>query len=83
MRGLPRARLIRTGSVGDIGVSSTAGSVFTSASWSSVSSIFGIISSDPSLEPTRSSEREPVMELPFVSNVGVVAGDSLLEDMEG
>ena len=82
MRGRPR-RLSRTGSVGDIGVSSPTGSGLTSASWSSVSSILGTISSDPSRDTTRSSERESAVENPVVSNVGVFAGDSLLEDMEG
>ena len=83
MRGRPRARLSRTGSVGDIGVSSPTGSGLTSARWSSVSSILGTISSDPSRETTRSSDRESAVEKPVVSKVGVSAGDSLLDDMEG
>ena len=83
MRGRPRARLSRTGSVGDIGVSSVTGSGLTSDSWSSVSSILGTISSDSSREPMRPSERESWVETPLESNVGVSAGESLLDDMEG
>lgn len=59
------------------------GSDLTSDNWSSVSSIFGTISSDPSLEPVRPSDKEPVVETAFESKVGVFAGESLLEDMEG
>lgn len=83
MRGRPRARRSRTGSVGDMGVSSARGSALTSDSWSSVSSILGTISSDPSLEPMRPSDRESWTEAPLESKVGVLAGESLLDDMEG
>lgn len=83
MRGRPLARLSRTGSVGDIGVSSATGSGLTSDNWSSASSILGTISSDPSLDPMRDSDRESVVETPFESKVGVFAGESLLDDVEG
>lgn len=49
IRGLPRRLGIRTGSVGEIGGSSTMGSALTSASESSCSSIFGTIPSRSSL----------------------------------
>lgn len=52
--GRPRARRIRTGSVGDIGGSSPNGSSFTSANWTSVSSSFGTTS----VELVRASNRE-------------------------
>lgn len=82
MRGRPRRRS-RTGSVGDSGVSSAAGSGFTSDNWTSVSSILGTTSSEPSRDPMRSCEGEPVVKAPSLLNVGVSAGESLLEDMEG
>ena len=86
MRGRPRARLSRTGSVGEIGGSSANGSVLTSARCTSVSSIFGTISSEPSVpnrESIRASDCVSEMGRPFVSKVGVFMGESLLEDMEG
>jgi hypothetical protein len=88
MRGRPRARRSRTGSVGDIGGSSAMGSALTSASCTSVSSTLGTMSSAPSV-PSRESIRasdcvsDSEWERPLVSKVGVGKGESLLDDMEG
>lgn len=83
IRGLPRARLIRTGSVGEIGGSSGEGSSFTSANWSSVSSTLGIISLESVRLSNRSSDCVFVGLKMFESKLGVVKGDSLADDMEG
>ena len=83
MRGRPRARRSRTGSVGEMGGSSADGSVFTSASCSSVSSIFGTISSEAPREPTRASDGVSEWDAALASKEGVSAGESLLDDMEG
>lgn len=83
IRGRPRPRLIRTGSVGDIGGSSVIGSVFTSDSSSSRSSTLGTIPSNPLLELSRNSDGLSVGGVIPVSNVGVFIGESLQDDMEG
>lgn len=83
IRGRPRARRSRTGSVGETGGSSDAGSALTSASCSSVSSIFGTISSEPKRESIRASDCVSEFVRTFESNVGVLMGESLLDDMEG
>lgn len=83
IRGRPRERLSRTGSVGEIGDSSVTGSVLTSSSRSSVSSIFGIISSEPTRESIRVSDCVSELEATFASKMGVFIGESLLDDMEG
>lgn len=81
--GRPLARLIRTGSVGDMGGSSANGSSFTSANCSSVSSSLGTTSA----ELVRVSDRDPDRASGWlkmvVSKLGVVIGESLAEDMEG
>lgn len=81
--GRPRARLIRTGSVGEIGGSSDEGSSFTSANWSSVSSTLGIISLEPVRLSIRSSDCVSEGLNIFESKLGVFKGDSLADDMEG
>jgi hypothetical protein len=83
IRGLPRPRLTRGGSVGDMGGSSAIGSLLTSANESSRSSSLGTISSDPLRESAHDSvcvsESVSVLE----SKVGVFIGESLLDDIEG
>jgi len=72
--------------VGEIGGSSAMGSILTSASCTSVSSIFGTMVSVPSVpnrESTRASDCVSELERPFASKVGVFVGESLLDDMEG
>jgi hypothetical protein len=83
MRGLPRARRSRTGSLGEIGGSSVTGSILTSANCSSVSSILGTTSVEASRESTRVSDRLSEYGSVFVSNAGEVRGESLLDDIEG
>lgn len=81
--GRPRARLIRTGSVGDMGVSSVDGSSLTSASWTSASSSLGMTS----VELVRVSDRGSTEDSGLVKiaalKLGVVIGESLADDMEG
>lgn len=81
--GRPRARLTRAGSVGEIGVSSTSGSSFTSASCTSDSSSLGTTSE----ELVRVSDRDPngvsASSKVVVLKFGVVIGESLADDIEG
>jgi hypothetical protein len=79
MRGRPRARLIRTGSVGDIGASFADISSLTSAKWSSVSSSFGTTS----VELVRVSDCVSELLKMAVLKLGVLIGESLADDIEG
>jgi hypothetical protein len=81
--GRPRARRIRTGSVGEMGVSSGEGSSFTSANSTSASSTFGITSCGPVRPSNCSSDCDSEGLNTFVSKLGVVNGESLADDMEG
>lgn len=81
--GRPRARLIRTGSVGEIGVSSVVGSSFTSAKCNSVSSSFGTISAELVRVSRRDSDRVLELLKMVESKLGVVIGESLADDIEG
>lgn len=81
--GRPRARLIRTGSVGDVGVSSVKDSSFTSASCNSVSSSFGTTSVELVRVSPRASECVSEWLNMVESKLGVVIGESLADDIEG
>jgi hypothetical protein len=83
MRGRPRARLIRTGSVGDMGVSSTTDSSLTSANCSSVSSSFGTMSVELVRVFNRDSDCVSELLKMLESKLGVVIGESLADDIEG
>jgi hypothetical protein len=83
MRGRPRARLIRTGSVGDVSVSSTIASSLTSANCSSVSSSFGTMSVELVRVFSRDSDGVSGLLKILESKLGEVVGESLEEDMEG
>jgi hypothetical protein len=83
IRGRPRARLTRTGSVGDMGASSATDSSLTSASWSSVSSSFGTISVELVRVSSRDSECTSELLKMEASKLGVVIGESLADDIEG
>jgi hypothetical protein len=83
MRGRPRARLIRTGSVGDIGVSSKTDSSLTSANCSSVSSSFGTMSVEFVRVFNRDSDCVSELLNMLESKLGVVIGESLADDIEG
>lgn len=72
---------MRTGSVGEMGVSSA--SSFTSARSSSVSSSFGMISSGLVRESRRPSDCDSDDANILESKFGVVRGESLADDMEG
>jgi len=83
MRGRPRARLIRTGSVGDIAVSSAKDSSLTSANCSSVSSNLGTTSTELVRVSNRDSDCVSEVLKMVESKLGVVIGESLADDMEG
>ena len=83
IRGRPLARRIRTGCVGDIGVSSATDSSLTSANCNSVSSSLGTTSVELVLVPIRDSDCVSDVLNMVESKLGVVIGDSLADDMEG
>jgi hypothetical protein len=83
MRGRPRARLIRTGSVGDVSVSSAIDSSLTSANCNSVSSSFGTMSVELVRVFRRDSDGVSGLLKILESKLGVVSGESLADDMEG
>lgn len=83
MRGRPRARLIRTGSVGDIAVSSAKDSSLTSAKCSSVSSNLGTTSTELVRVSNRDSDCVSEALKMVESKLGVVIGESLADDMDG
>jgi hypothetical protein len=83
IRGRPRARLTRTGSVGDMGVSSARDSSLTSANCNSVSSSFGTTSVELVRVSGRDSECMSELLKMEESKLGVVIGESLADDIEG
>lgn len=83
IRGLPRALRIRTGSVGEMGVSSFSCSSLTSDNCSSVSSTLGMTSLELVRVFARSSDCVSGVWKMFESKLGEVNGESLDDDMEG